>query len=224
MENLPKLKTKRTLAEQIYETLKDAIIELALKPGELVTEEEMAERLGVSRTPLRTAINNLIHEDLLVLIPGKGTFVSELTNKQLEDFFEARNAIETLSVRLAARYRTEEELLKLKRRIDTQSQLDFTQQGAYRQFFAMDIEIHGFISDMGKNDYLIKILKPIMINCSRYLYTTLSQQVLQDAISEHYSIYECIQRQDEKGAVEALQKHVTNIMNRMISDLIKKEK
>lgn len=223
MEGLQKLKTKRTLAEQIYDTLKDAIIQLTLKPGQLITEEELAELLGVSRTPLRTAVNKLMHEDLIVFVPGKGTFVSELTNKQLADIFEVRNSIELLSVNLAAQYRTEEDALKLKKMIDAQSKLDFSQKDGYRQFFTADLEIHSFISGMGKNDYLIKILKPIMINCSRYLYTTLSEQAVKNAVNEHYEIYECILKQDSEAAEAALHKHVSNIRNRMMSDLIKEE-
>lgn len=221
MESLPKLKTKRTLAEQIYETLKKAIIELNLKPGELITEEDLSERLGVSRTPLRTAINKLIHEDLIVLIPGKGTFISELTNKQLQDIFQARSAIEMLSVQLAVEHRTEEDVLKLKQMIDAQAVISLDEPSAYREYFDADIEIHAYIATMGKNEYLVKILKPIMINCSRYLYTTISNQTLGDAVAEHYEIYECIKRKDREKAAVALQKHITNSSARLMSNLIK---
>lgn len=114
MGTLKKIKENKTLTEQIYDELKSAIIELELKPGEFVTEEYLAEQLGVSRTPLKSAISKLIFEGLMAYEVGKGTYISELTYDQLRNYFQVRQALEPLSVELAKKNCTDAFLKELK--------------------------------------------------------------------------------------------------------------
>ena len=167
MGTLKKIKENKTLTEQIYDELKSAIIELELKPGEFVTEEYLAEQLGVSRTPLKSAISKLILKELKDIV-------------------------------------AEQEFVTFK-------YVDFP-----KRFFDADIRFHVAIAKAGGNEYLANLIEPIMVNCSRFLYTDGSQEVLNKAIEEHHQIIDAIENSDVEEAKSMIKNHVENSMRRLV--------
>lgn len=89
------------LRDVVFNTLRQAILTGELKPGERLMEIHLADRLGVSRTPIREAIRKLELEGLVVMIPRKGAQVARITEKNLKDVLEVRRALDMLAVRLA---------------------------------------------------------------------------------------------------------------------------
>ena len=89
------------LRDVVFNTLRQAILRGELKPGERLMEIQLANKLGVSRTPIREAIRKLELEGLVLMIPRKGAEVAEITEKSLRDVLEVRRALEELSVQLA---------------------------------------------------------------------------------------------------------------------------
>ena len=89
------------LREVVFNTLRQAILRGELKPGERLMEIQLADKLGVSRTPIREAIRKLELEGLVLMIPRRGAEVAEITEKSLRDVLEVRRALEELSVGLA---------------------------------------------------------------------------------------------------------------------------
>ena len=98
------------LRDVVFNTLRQAILRGELKPGERLMEIQLAQRLGVSRTPVREAIRKLELEGLVLMIPRKGAEVAEITIKDLEDVLQVRAALEELAVRDACEKITEEQL------------------------------------------------------------------------------------------------------------------
>ena len=96
------------LRDVVFNTLRQAILRGELKPGERLMEIQLANKLGVSRTPIREAIRKLELEGLVLMIPRKGAEVAEITEKSLKDVLEIRRALEDLAVRLACEKITKE--------------------------------------------------------------------------------------------------------------------
>src|SRR3712207_1956871 len=97
------------LRDVVFHTLRKAILRGDLKPDERLMEIKLAERMGVSRTPIREAIRLLQMEGLVVNIPRKGAHVAKITEKDLRDVLEVRGGLENMAVKLASRRITEKQ-------------------------------------------------------------------------------------------------------------------
>lgn len=103
------------LRDVVFNTLRQAILRGEFKPGERLMEIQLANKLGVSRTPIREAIRKLELEGLVIMIPRKGAEVADITEKSLRDVLEVRKALEELAVQLACEKITQEELEELEK-------------------------------------------------------------------------------------------------------------
>ena len=101
------------LRDVVFNTLRQAILKGELKPGERLLEIALAERLGVSRTPVREAMRKLEQEGLVVMIPRRGAQVASITEKDLNDVLEVRIALENVAIEKACKLITEDELGRL---------------------------------------------------------------------------------------------------------------
>ena len=97
------LDTYQPLREAVCETLRDAIRKGILEPGERLMEVQLAEELGISRTPVREAIRKLEQEGYVIMMPRRGTYVSDISTNDVKEIFEIRSALESLATGLAAR-------------------------------------------------------------------------------------------------------------------------
>ena len=98
------------LRDVVFNTLRQAILRGELKPGERLMEIQLANKLGVSRTPIREAIRKLELEGLVLMIPRKGAEVAEITEKSLKDVLEVRRALEELAVEIACEKMTAQQI------------------------------------------------------------------------------------------------------------------
>lgn len=103
------------LRDVVFKTLRQAILKGELAPGERLMEIQLAERLGVSRTPIREAIRKLELEGLVLMIPRKGAEVAKISEQNLRDVLEVRRSLEELAIDLACQRMEPEELSELKR-------------------------------------------------------------------------------------------------------------
>ena len=99
-----------TLREKILESIRDAIISGSIKPGAKVSEPELADRFGISRTPIREAFRQLESEGYLTVIPRKGAVVSAFTQKDVEEFYAIKSILEGYAARLACTRLTDKEI------------------------------------------------------------------------------------------------------------------
>ncbi len=230
MTQLPQIKMKGTLADRTYETLKRAIINLELLPGEIITEESISEQLGVSRTPIRSAMNLLCQEGLVTIAQGKGSFVTELSEQEVKNLFDVRIALEQLAIRLAMEKAAADPAAELFRPIRT---LVEEQVGTFtgdsrdsRRFMVNDIEFHMAIARVSENPYLLRQLESILNNCSRYSIAFLGKLLNHsgEVHAFHEEITERMERREASEAEAVLLEHINIIREKILKSLRERQK
>ena len=150
-----KLENYKPLRDVVFEHLREAIIKGKLKPGERLMEMQLAEELGVSRTPVREAIRKLELEGLVIMIPRRGAYVADLSIKDVAETFEIRLALEALAASLAAERITPEECEEMDRLLERIG--ESIRQNDVKQTAALDEEFHNLLYQASRNDRLVQI-------------------------------------------------------------------
>lgn len=199
----------KPLREVIFTTLREAIIVGELKPGERLMEVQLAEKMGVSRTPVREAIRKLELEGLVDMIPRKGAHVAELSVKNIMDVLEVRASLDGLATMLAAARMTQEELKELKH-VYTQF-VTYTEKENLQGSIKKDVEFHDIIYRSSRNEKLIQIASNLREQVHRFRVIYLKDYSSpKDLIREHTDIYEAILGKDPDKAQIAAQTHIRN--------------
>ncbi|NSW92228.1 MAG: GntR family transcriptional regulator [Firmicutes bacterium] len=202
-----KLNDYKTLREVIFTTLREAIIMGELKPGERLMEVQLAEKMGVSRTPVREAIRKLELEGLVKMVPRKGAHVAKLSVKDIMDVLEVRASLDGLATALAAERITDDELRELKH---VQNQFEnYVEKDNLQGIIKKDVEFHDVIYRASKNDRLIQIVNNLREQVYRFRVIYLKDlSSTKEVIREHMEIYEAIMRKDANAAREAAKRHI----------------
>lgn len=219
MSMLPQIKTKGSLTEKAYETLKRAILDFDLKPGQLLTEEELSTQLGISRTPLRAALNKLTYENLITVIPGRGTFVSELNPDYMEDIFVVRETMEALCVKLAAKSRTESNIKEMEDIIEEQSSLLDEKDFDAKHSIKLDVRFHYAIAKATKNEILKEQTLQLGQGYCRYIIAVPFQDKARKIVEEHRMILEAIKKGAGEEGAKIAQAHINDIKQRIVERL-----
>lgn len=212
-----KLDNYKPLREIVFETLREAIIQGNFEPGERLMEIQLAEELGVSRTPVREAIRKLELEGFVVLMPRKGAYVAGVSHKEIADVFEVRAALEALAAGLAAERATAEELEDMERVSlhifeAVNSQID--------NVVERDADFHDLIYKASRNQRLIQIVTLLKEQLQRYRTTSLSQPGrLKHAVDEHKGIIEAISERNVELASLLAREHVETAEQTFLSAL-----
>ena len=154
------------LRDVVFKTLRQAILKGELEPGERLMEIQLAERLGVSRTPIREAIRKLELEGLVLMIPRKGAEVARISENNLRDVLEVRRTLEELAVDLACQRMTEDELEELKKTQELFAQA--IREGDAMRIAQTDERYHEIIYGSTKNEKLVQILNNLREQMYRY--------------------------------------------------------
>src|SRR6056297_685968 len=145
----------QTLREKILETIREAILKGNLKPGEKVAEPELAERFGISRTPIREAFRQLESEGYLQVIPRKGAVVASLSERDVEEFYAVKTILEGFAARLAAEKMTSKDIERMEAINSRLEQL--AQQGDVKTFFKVHNEFHQLFIRAAENEKLLEL-------------------------------------------------------------------
>ena len=197
------------LRDVAFHALRQAIITGEFSPGERLMEIKLANKLGVSRTPVREAIRMLELEGLVVMIPRRGAEVARITEKDLRDALEVRTAIEELSVELACARIDEEGKEKLKQAcINFKEAIDTKH---VQNIVDGDVAFHDVIFEITKNQRLISIAHNLREQVYRYRVEYVKDFSYHDVlVSEHYAITNAILTNDVATAKEIMRKHLYN--------------
>lgn len=197
------------LRDVVFNTLRQAILTGELKPGERLMEIHLANRLGVSRTPIREAIRKLELEGLVTMIPRRGAEVAQITEKSLKDVLEVRRALDALSVELACDRITEEELLTLGQACDAFEAATETHDP--KKIVQADVALHDIIVQATNNRRLIQLVNNLSEQMYRYRFEYIKDtSTHKQLIEEHRIIFESIRHKDKKTAAETAQLHIDN--------------
>lgn len=210
------------LRDVVFHTLRQAILRGELKPGERLMEIHLAQKLGVSRTPVREAIRKLELEGLVRMIPRKGAVVAEITISDLEDVLEVRMALEELAVKLACRMLTPEQLDEIGGLADEFEQTLYGEDvGACAQ---ADMRFHEAIYAATGNGRLVQILNNLREQMYRYRMEYLKDRdAHQQLVQEHAEILEALAARDVERALEASGRHIERQKEHIIGVLNAKE-
>jgi len=204
-----KLDNYKPLREVVFNSIRGAIISGVLKPGERLMEVQLAEKMGVSRTPIREAIRKLELEGLVVMIARKGAYVADLSIKNITDVLEVRAVLEGLASGLAALRMTEEEIkdLELTARHFEQAMNSNDVEGVIQT----DIEFHEKIFKATRNEKLLQLTNSLMEQVQRFRVMYLNKAIKStNLIKEHYKIAEAISKRNREMAENISKIHIQN--------------
>lgn len=197
------------LRDVVFNTLRQAILTGELKPGERLMEIHLANRLGVSRTPIREAIRKLELEGLVTMIPRRGAEVARITEKSLKDVMEVRRALDALSVELACDRISREELTELETACGNFEQAVNAKD--VKIIAQADVSLHDIIVRTTGNQRLIQLVNNLAEQMYRYRFEYIKDfSQHQRLIEEHRIIYDSIVRKDKEIASQAARTHIDN--------------
>ena len=197
------------LRDVVFKTLREAILRGDLKPGERLMELQLAAKLGVSRTPIREAIRMLQQEGLAVTIPRRGAEVAAMTEKDMEDVLQVREALEILAVQLASDKITKEQIAELEERLKAFEQAVETAE--VKQIAQSDIDFHDLIYTAAENPRLVVLLNNLREQIYRYRVEYLKDEKnYPRLIEEHRQIMQGLKERNEQYVVEMTKKHMDN--------------
>lgn len=198
--------------DRAYNALREDIVEWRLPPGTVIPEVEHAARLGVSRTPVREAIQQLIADGLLEPQAGRGVVVTHLTSAQVEALFEARLALDTASAALAARRGDRETFLALAEEFEQAEQRLRTDSArANAEYYPLIVRLDECIDEAAGNSYLQRAHVPLKANLARLRRATREQpNRLSASAAEHAAIARAIADGKPELAAAATHVHLDN--------------
>lgn len=197
------------LRDVVFNTLRRAILTGELKPGERLMEIHLANRLGVSRTPIREAIRKLELEGLVTMIPRRGAEVAQITEKSLQDVLEVRRALDALCAELACDRITNEGKAALKKACESFEAATGT--GDIIAIAEADVALHDIIVQATGNRRLIQLINNLSEQMYRYRFEYIKDESgHENLVNEHRIIYESIMKGDKQGAAAAARLHIDN--------------
>ena len=197
------------LRDVVFNTLRQAILRGEMEPGERLMEIQLAQKLGVSRTPIREAIRKLELEGLVIMIPRKGAEVAHITEKDMRDVLEVRCTLEELAVALACKNVTPERIMDL-RAANKVFESAIVSKDVVNIVDA-DVQFHDTIYAMTDNDRHIQIINKLREQMYRY-----RLEYVKDArthsilINEHNDIIQKLADKDVEGAKMFMRQHIRN--------------
>lgn len=197
------------LRDVVFNTLRQAILKGELKPGERLMEIALADKLGVSRTPIREALRKLEQEGLVVMIPRRGAQVADITEKDLNDVLEVRIALENLSVEKACKRMTEEQIKKLG--LAAREFERTTAENNLVKLAEADVAFHEIIYQAADNQTLNQVQSNLREQIYRYRVEYLKDEEMRNQlVKEHEQLYLAMKERNVEKAQEISFHHIEN--------------
>lgn len=208
-----------TLADKIYQVVKKSIIYQEYQPGARLVDQDIAERLSVSRTPVREALNRLAAEGLVLSIPRRGVFVTELSEKDIKEIYEVRESLEVLAIRLAIPVMSDENIRALQE-ISTWYKTAMLRDD-YMACYDLDRQFHDRLVTISGNCLLVEMYKALSgkIQISRWKHCV-DRERTEQSLREHELILQALHDRDADMAILRLREHIGTVKD----DLLKTER
>ena len=199
----------RPLHGEVADRLRDMILRGELAAGGRLNERLLAERFGISRTPLRDAIKLLSAEGLVQLLPNRGAFVTQITRAEAEEMFQVMSALEGLAGELACQHATDAEIAEIGA-LHKRMKLHY-RQGELADYFALNQQIHQKIVECARNGELQKIHDRLSVRIKRVRYmANFSKERWRRAMLEHDQIMRALKARDAAQLGGLLKTHLSN--------------
>lgn len=206
------LKLADPIVPQIIQILRQAIIEMRLKPGEALSEKEVALRYGVSRQPVREAFIKLAEAGLLQVLPSRGTYVVKISVREVLNARFVREAIECALVRSAAELIDSAGVARIEQLVAEQKLA--AEAGDSSRFYALDEQFHRAIADCVECDPALRVVESARAQTDRVRYLSLPDaSPLALLIAQHEAILDAIKARDPERAEAAMRTHLREILS-----------
>lgn len=208
---LPKITEPVSLKDKAYHAIKSAILSLQLKPGAPLVESDLAQQLGISKTPVRDALLELEREGFVTKVLFKGTYVTEVTLKDVREIFQLRAVLEGLAARLAAPLFSPQELEQIAENL-TAAEAALA-EGNLDLCSAWGKRLHDAIINKADNQRLTLIIRNLDDHVQRF--RLLSDRVsgrLNKSVKEHRRILEALRQRDPAAAEQAMRDHLSSVL------------
>ncbi|PZO67337.1 MAG: GntR family transcriptional regulator [Paracoccus denitrificans] len=203
-------------AQHVYKALRDDILSLALPPGSPIEEAQLAERMGISRTPIREALVRLAGEGLVSTLPNRSTIVSQIDFLNLSSFFDAITLMYRVTTRKAAELRRPEDIevirahqARFARAVDAQDAL---------AMIATNRDFHAAIAEAGRNPYYTAMFSRLLDDHRRLLrlyYLSFQDRLPKEFVHEHDDMIAAIAAQDVEACDRLATEHADQIVRRI---------
>ncbi len=215
---------RKSLGQDVFEYLKNAIIDQTIMPGSRLVESKIADMLGVSRTPLREAMHKLEKEDFLEKIPSGGFQVITLTKDDIEETFGIRSVLEAYAARLAAKNHTNKDLILLEKKIkEFKKCMELKKDSVKLQ--KINTEFHDLLYALSKSPKLIKMINQFRSQISRFRQIILKQEEYAHKSNEdHIKMLDAIKNRDGDAVEQLVRQHIIKGKNAVLDQLIQEGK
>ncbi len=208
---------KKTLTKVAYQKILDMIIDDEISSGGILSENVLADLLGMSRTPIREALRMLQKDDLIEVIQGSGTFVKSVTEKELSDLFSVRISLECLAVEKAIHYIDDQQIDKM---IAEWEALKYSTNINWKQVVSSDNELHRMIIYKSHNNILKHIYN--LLNSKILRYQRLAAKSLGNSevtILQHLELLRLLKAKDSKLICASLEKHLIQSLEYIMKNM-----
>ncbi len=200
-----------TMGTRVFETLRQAIVQLQLRPGNPLSEAEIGRQLGVSRQPVREAFIKLAENGLVEIRPQRGTFVRLFSIREVGNARFLREAIEIAIVRKAAREAGEKDLAALRKLVADQKEVAVSGDNA--AFLRLDEKFHQAIARSADCEDAWRVLEGLKAQMDRVRYLSLPEATpLETIIEQHERVVTAIGRHAPDEAEQAMRQHLSEIL------------
>ncbi|MED2974159.1 GntR family transcriptional regulator [Fictibacillus sp. B-59209] len=206
---------KHSLYEQVYLSIKDAIIKGRLSPNERLREMKLAEMFNTSRTPIREALRKLERERLVTFETSIGAKVTDLNKETIKSMYECRSVLEGLAARKAALHIQQNDYYQLEEYIILGRQ--YFQAGHLERVVEKNTLFHQTIVKLSKNPSLIQMMDQVRTEIVRYRFITSSVGFRSTGFDEHEAILQSINNRDADKAEELMKNHIQDDLENILS-------
>ena len=196
--------------EYVLRVLKKNIIECALKPGQMLSENALTEELNVSRTPVREALVELSKIDLIEVLPKKGSRVTKINYALVEESNFARKVLEKAIVEICCDLEKPQDFFRLEENLKLQKR--FLYMSNQSRLLELDDEFHQLLFQMAKKSHVYDYLEDIRIPFDRIRYLSLLVIFDLQTVNDHIEILNAIRQRNKKEALAVMDKHLSRYL------------
>lgn len=200
--------SRETAREYAFRTLRENIVMLKLAPGSMVSEKELADEMGISRTPTREALIELSKSYIVDILPQKGSYISKIDYSLVDEARFMRLVLENAVVEEVCNMATDKDFKALEENINLQQ--FYLKSKAVGRFFKMDNAFHKQLFIIANKIQIYHLMESMMIHFDRVrLMRLLSDKELKEILDDHNDILDALKRKDKVAAVAAMTKHLS---------------
>lgn len=192
--------------ERTYQQLRNMALSFELRPGERVNETEVARKLGVSRTPLREALNRLVSEGLLTFVPTKGFFRIEVKPREIFELYQIRLALEQAAAEMAVAMAADDQIDELDRLVNA---FLAKTKPSERDLVVYDEAFHERLAEMSGNRQITLMLRSVNMRIQPIRHVGLSTERIASGQHEHRGIVDALRRRDAAALRDLLRQHIS---------------